>query len=52
HRFLMNTSGTGKTRLSFEGLCRHWGFYFIMAQDANNLGAMNIRPGLYETLGL
>ncbi|KAJ7479801.1 hypothetical protein FB451DRAFT_1086362 [Mycena latifolia] len=48
--FLVNASGAGKTRLSFEGLCRHWGFYFIMAQDANHLGAMDIRPDLYETL--
>ncbi|KAL5514424.1 hypothetical protein ACEPAG_2512 [Sanghuangporus baumii] len=27
-RFLVNTSGSGKTRLLFEGLVRHWGFYF------------------------
>ena len=27
HSFLFNTSGAGKTRLSLEGLCRHWGIY-------------------------
>lgn len=27
-RFLVNTSGSGKTRLLFEGLVKHWGFYF------------------------
>ncbi|KAK7018441.1 hypothetical protein R3P38DRAFT_1300252 [Favolaschia claudopus] len=37
--FLVNTSGSGKTRLSFEGLCQHWGFYFALAQDTNRLGS-------------
>ncbi|KAJ7906187.1 hypothetical protein B0H13DRAFT_2021502 [Mycena leptocephala] len=37
--FLVNTSGSGKTRLSLEGLCQHWGFYFTMALDANDLGS-------------
>ncbi|KAK7018431.1 hypothetical protein R3P38DRAFT_2539057, partial [Favolaschia claudopus] len=37
--FLVNTSGTGKTRLSFEGLCRHWGMYFTLARDTNALGS-------------
>lgn len=48
--FLVNTSGSGKTRLSFEGLCCHWGFYFIVARDGNNLGSADIGSGLYETL--
>ncbi|KAJ7780853.1 hypothetical protein DFH07DRAFT_793462 [Mycena maculata] len=48
--FLVNTSGSGKTRLSFEGLCRHWGFYFIMARDGNNLGAADLGENLYGTL--
>ncbi|KAG6827144.1 hypothetical protein H0H92_013038 [Tricholoma furcatifolium] len=26
--FFMNASGTGKTRLLYEGLCQNWGFYF------------------------
>ncbi|KAK7044939.1 hypothetical protein R3P38DRAFT_2881818 [Favolaschia claudopus] len=25
---IVNTSGSGKTRLTFEGLCHNWGFYF------------------------
>ena len=24
---LFNTSGSGKTRLSLDGLCHHWGLY-------------------------
>ncbi|KAJ3848715.1 hypothetical protein EV368DRAFT_86306 [Lentinula lateritia] len=37
--FLINTSGTGKTRLLFEGLCLHWGLYFTCAIDSSYLGA-------------
>ncbi|KAJ4481187.1 hypothetical protein J3R30DRAFT_3732932 [Lentinula aciculospora] len=37
--FLVNTSGTGKTRLPFEGLCLHWGFYPTCAIDTSYLGA-------------
>ncbi|KAJ7217653.1 hypothetical protein B0H12DRAFT_1241679 [Mycena haematopus] len=40
---LVNTSGSGKTRLTFEGLCHNWGFYFtflsLMVQD---LGSRDI----------
>ncbi|KAJ3881264.1 hypothetical protein F5051DRAFT_476871 [Lentinula edodes] len=39
HTFLVNTSGTGKTKLLFEGLCMHWGFYMTCAIDSFNLGA-------------
>ncbi|KAJ6605060.1 hypothetical protein B0H10DRAFT_607555 [Mycena sp. CBHHK59/15] len=45
--FLVNTSGTGKTRLAFEGLYRHWGFYFTAARDTSGLGAKDI--GSYLT---
>ncbi|KAJ3846281.1 hypothetical protein EV368DRAFT_52998, partial [Lentinula lateritia] len=34
-----NTSGTGKTKLLFEGLCLHWGFYLTCAVDIFFLGA-------------
>ncbi|KAK7017619.1 hypothetical protein R3P38DRAFT_2984316 [Favolaschia claudopus] len=46
--FLVNASGTGKTRLSFEGLCRHWGFYFTLAPDSDDLGAKDLGPGILE----
>ncbi|KAJ3871258.1 hypothetical protein F5051DRAFT_446427, partial [Lentinula edodes] len=39
HTFLVNTSGTGKTRLLFEGLCLHWGFYIPCTLDSSMLGA-------------
>ena len=28
-RLFINTSGSGKSRILLEGLCRHWGFYFV-----------------------
>ncbi|KAJ7439813.1 hypothetical protein B0H11DRAFT_555372 [Mycena galericulata] len=31
--FLVNTSGTGKTRLLYEGLCINWGFYLTVRVD-------------------
>ncbi|KAJ3875989.1 hypothetical protein F5051DRAFT_412864 [Lentinula edodes] len=42
HTFLVNTSGTGKTKLLFEGLCLHWGFYFTCAIDASCLGSSDL----------
>ncbi|KAF5378624.1 hypothetical protein D9757_009561 [Collybiopsis confluens] len=38
HTFLVNTSGSGKTKLLFEGLCQRWGFYFTFARDGSRLG--------------
>ncbi|KAF5379958.1 hypothetical protein D9757_010235 [Collybiopsis confluens] len=38
HTFLVNTSGSGKTKLLFEGLCQCWGFYFTFAMDGSYLG--------------
>lgn len=38
----MNTSGSGKTRLLFEGLCLHWGLYFTCAVDSSSLGSSDI----------
>ncbi|KAJ7108417.1 hypothetical protein C8R43DRAFT_936860 [Mycena crocata] len=40
---LVNTSGSGKTRLLFEGLCCEWGFYFVSAEDSIGLGSRDIR---------
>lgn len=42
HRFLVNTSGSGKTRLLFEGLCQHWGIYFTSSVDWSNLGRKDL----------
>ncbi|KAJ6449437.1 hypothetical protein C8R47DRAFT_358471 [Mycena vitilis] len=49
--FLVNASGSGKTRLSFEGLCLHWGLYFTLARDSNNLGAADSGEIVYNTYG-
>jgi hypothetical protein len=38
-RFLMNASGTGKTRLLLEGLCQNWGIYTTAGRDAQRIGS-------------
>ncbi|KAK1222583.1 hypothetical protein PQX77_014556 [Marasmius sp. AFHP31] len=40
--FLVNTSGTGKTRLLYEGLCVNWGIYFTSTVDTTGLGLDDI----------
>ncbi|KAI3599181.1 hypothetical protein WG66_013431 [Moniliophthora roreri] len=44
NKFLVNTSGTGKTRLLYEGLCRNWGLYFTSIVDSTRLGMNDIYP--------
>ena len=41
-RVLINTSGSGKTRLLLEGLCREWGFYFVAKQDTTRIGSNDL----------
>ncbi|ESK81796.1 hypothetical protein Moror_5446 [Moniliophthora roreri MCA 2997] len=48
--FLVNASGTGKTRLLYEGLCMHWGFYFTSAIDSMRLGFEDL-DGAIKKLG-
>ncbi|KAK7452133.1 hypothetical protein VKT23_012238 [Stygiomarasmius scandens] len=50
HTFLVNCSGTGKTRLIFEGLCSNWGFYFICEPDSSRLGSSEIFDVIAGTL--
>ncbi|KAL5521540.1 hypothetical protein ACEPAF_2288 [Sanghuangporus sanghuang] len=56
-RFLINTSGSGKTRLLFEGLVRDWGFYFTtVVNDLNDwLGSSDMEyatdKGIRRTQG-
>ncbi|KAF7299399.1 hypothetical protein MIND_00889500 [Mycena indigotica] len=40
--FLVNGSGTGKTRLCYEGLCAKWGLYFTFHVDSGGLGSRDI----------
>ncbi|KAG6847510.1 hypothetical protein H0H93_007661, partial [Arthromyces matolae] len=54
---LLNTSGSGKTRLVLEGLCRQWGFYFTCKRNPDEVGSSDIdsiiRPeGCLERQGL
>jgi len=46
HRFLVNTSGSGKTRLLFEGLCENWGFYFTSLVDSSLLGSSDVQKSI------
>ncbi|KAG5643748.1 hypothetical protein DXG03_009682 [Asterophora parasitica] len=46
HTFLVNTSGSGKTRLLLEGMCRHWGFYFTSLVDSSLLGSSDVQNSI------
>ncbi|CAA7263844.1 unnamed protein product [Cyclocybe aegerita] len=46
HTFLVNTSGSGKTRLLLEGLCENWGFYFTSLVDSSLLGSSDIQNSI------
>jgi len=43
---LLNTSGSGKTRLLLDGLCHRWGFYF--AADTKEIGSEDFRTIIDE----
>ncbi|KAF7299387.1 hypothetical protein MIND_00888000 [Mycena indigotica] len=42
NKFLVNASGTGKTRLCYEGLCTKWGFYVCVHNDEGRLGSFDV----------
>ena len=46
NRFLVNTSGSGKTRLLLEGLCENWGFYFTSLVDSSLLGSSDVQNSI------
>ncbi|KAG6827376.1 hypothetical protein H0H92_012050 [Tricholoma furcatifolium] len=48
HTFLVNTSGSGKTRLLLEGLCRSWGFYFTSMVDSSLLGSTDVQNSIRQ----
>ncbi|KAI3603985.1 hypothetical protein WG66_000777 [Moniliophthora roreri] len=50
HTFLVNTSGSGKTRLLFEGLCDEWGLYFTSHVDSGFLGSSDVESTIVERL--
>ncbi|KAF7299395.1 hypothetical protein MIND_00889100 [Mycena indigotica] len=46
NKFLVNASGTGKTRLCYEGLCTKWGFYLCVHNDEGRLGSYDLEKKL------
>ncbi|KAJ7217648.1 hypothetical protein B0H12DRAFT_1241672 [Mycena haematopus] len=51
HKFVVNTSGSGKTKLSMEGLCKYWGIYFAAKTDMNiGLGSGDMQNIIDETI--
>ncbi|KAI3621037.1 hypothetical protein WG66_013378 [Moniliophthora roreri] len=48
--FLLNTSGSGKTRLLFEGLCDNWGLYFTSHLDSGSLGSSDLEVNIIKHL--
>ncbi|KAJ7910529.1 hypothetical protein B0H13DRAFT_2486375 [Mycena leptocephala] len=43
---LLNTSGSGKTRMVLEGLCLMWGFYFTCHVDEPGHGSVDLTEAL------
>ncbi|KAJ7780854.1 hypothetical protein DFH07DRAFT_950077 [Mycena maculata] len=43
HVVVLNTSGSGKTRLTFEGLCQFWGLYFTSCVDTQGHGSADLQ---------
>lgn len=39
NRVLINTSGSGKTRLGLHGLCQNWGFYGVAHAPLDGIGS-------------
>ncbi|KAF8574633.1 hypothetical protein K439DRAFT_821438 [Ramaria rubella] len=46
NKLLCNVSGAGKTRMVLQGLCKHWGFYFICAVDSNKVGSADLATAI------
>lgn len=53
HVYLSNASGTGKTRMSFEILSRHWGIYFssYVNYTSDPYGSLDLSRALSEIAG-
>ncbi|KAJ6490770.1 hypothetical protein C8R47DRAFT_459029 [Mycena vitilis] len=43
---LINTSGSGKTRLLLEGLCKNWGLYFTSLVDPHRHGSYDLQNAI------
>ncbi|KAK7018443.1 hypothetical protein R3P38DRAFT_2539190, partial [Favolaschia claudopus] len=47
---LLNTSGSGKTRLTFEALCQFWGLYIVCAVDSQNRGSEDLKKAMQAVM--
>ncbi|KAJ7906186.1 hypothetical protein B0H13DRAFT_1880861 [Mycena leptocephala] len=45
---MLNTSGSGKTRLTLEGLCQFWGLYFTSCVDPQGHGSVDLENAINE----
>ncbi|KAJ7186481.1 hypothetical protein C8R46DRAFT_879948 [Mycena filopes] len=50
HKFLVNSSGSGKTRLALEGLCHHWGIYLTAMKDTGDHGSRDLQQIIDVTI--
>ncbi|KAJ7075265.1 hypothetical protein B0H15DRAFT_792090, partial [Mycena belliarum] len=48
---LLNAPGSGKTRVSLEGLCKHWGFYFTCQVDSLGHGSVDMQTTINVRIG-
>jgi hypothetical protein len=54
NRVLINTPGSGKTRLGLHGLCQNWGFYAVVKQAEDGMGSEDfwkLMSSLDDSLG-
>ncbi|KAL1728086.1 hypothetical protein EV714DRAFT_274954 [Schizophyllum commune] len=42
HKWLVNTPGSGKTRMAFEGMTQFWGIFLTAEKDASGLGSTDL----------
>ncbi|KAJ6472325.1 hypothetical protein C8R47DRAFT_726863 [Mycena vitilis] len=48
HTVLLNTGGSGKTRLSLEGLCQRWGLYLTSSVDSQGHGSHDLENAIRD----
>ncbi|KAJ7457623.1 hypothetical protein B0H11DRAFT_207477 [Mycena galericulata] len=48
--FLVNTSGSGKTRHTLEALCREWGFYLCSTTEGESFGSTDMMNCISQRL--
>ncbi|KAJ7163097.1 hypothetical protein C8R46DRAFT_334629 [Mycena filopes] len=51
NKFLVNASGTGKTRLLYEGLCVNWGLYSSYHANPLKIGSVDVQNAVRSLSG-